>query len=68
MIKIIAYFNERVKLFNIFDIKLIQTFMFFFALIIAKLFPQILDINIWWFVGLMILFIIRPLYVMFLKR
>lgn len=66
--RIIGFFNERVKRFSIFDIKMIQIFMFCFALIIAKLIPQILDINIWWYVGFMFLFMIHPLYVMYRKQ
>jgi len=38
--------NERVKRFSIFDVKLVQSTAIFFALIVVKLIPQIMKINI----------------------
>lgn len=65
---VIQYFNERVKGFNIFDIKLVQGIGIFVALILAKLIPGIMDISVWWFVALLVLCTIRPLYVVFIKK
>jgi len=65
---IIRYFNERIKRFNIFDIKLVQGIGIFVALILAKLIPEIMDISIWWFVALLVLCTIRPLYLIFIKE
>ena len=64
----IQFFNERVKRFDIFDIKLVQGIGIFMALIIAKLIPEIMEISIYWFVILLVLCIIKPAYVMFLKK
>lgn len=56
----IGFLNKRVKKMGIFDVKLAQTAAMFFALIIVKIFPQIMEINIWWFVVLGILSAIKP--------
>jgi hypothetical protein len=61
----IDFFNKRVKRLNIFDVKLVQLGAMFLALILVKLIPGILAINIWWFVGLAILSMIRPIWVVF---
>lgn len=61
---IIKYFNERVKRFSIFDIKLVQGAAIFFALIIIKLVPDLLNVSIWWFVALSILCAVRPMYLL----
>ena len=55
--------NRRVKKFDIVDVKLAQSCAFFFALVIVKLIPDIMDINIWFFVVLLILCAIKPVYV-----
>ncbi|MCK4453111.1 hypothetical protein KAU59_02030 [candidate division WOR-3 bacterium] len=66
--KIIDDMNSRVKKLNIFDIKLVQGCAMFVVLIIVKLIPQIMTINIWWFVVLLVLCAIRPLYVFCIKK
>lgn len=66
--KIIQNMNERVRKLNIFDIKLVQVCAMFVALIIVKLIPQIMTINTWWFVVLLVLCAIRPLYVFCIKK
>ncbi len=53
--------NERVRNLKIWDIKLVQGAAMCIMLIIAKLFPQILEISIWWLVVLAILLSIRPM-------
>ncbi len=65
---LIQFFNERVKKFSIFDVKLAQGAAIFVALVVVKLFPQIMDIHICWFISLAILCALRPVYVMFLKK
>ena len=52
--------NQRVKKFDIVDVKLAQVTAMFGALIIAKLIPYIMDVSIWWFVTLLVLCAIRP--------
>ncbi len=60
--------DRRIKKFGIIDEKLAQGAAIFFALIIVKLIPQIMNISIWWFVGLLIVCAIKPLYVFYLKK
>ncbi|MCK4694537.1 MAG: hypothetical protein KAT74_02180 [Candidatus Cloacimonetes bacterium] len=65
---LISYFNKRVKLFNIWDIKLCQLTAMLVIIILIILIPQIISLNIWWYVILLILAAIRPMYVMFFKK
>ena len=60
-----AYFDKRARRLGILDTKLTQGAAMCFALILAKLIPEILTINIWVFVVLCILFAIRPLFTFF---
>lgn len=60
--------NKRVEHMSVFDLKLTQWATLFIAFIIAKLFPKILNINIWWFVGLFMLCLIKPVYVFYFKK
>lgn len=60
--------DRRIKRFGIIDEKLAQAAAIFLALIIVKLFPQIMNISIWWFVVLLIVCAIKPLYVFYLKK
>ncbi|HNR29866.1 MAG TPA: hypothetical protein PKI11_03155 [Candidatus Hydrogenedentes bacterium] len=64
----IAFWNRQVRKFTIYDVKLAQTGAMAFALIIAKIFPCILAISIWWFVAALILCMIRPCYVILFKN
>ena len=64
---IFRYFNDRVKKLTIFDIKLAQGAAMCIALIIAKLFPEVLSISVWWFVAAAIVLGIRPMYAFFVK-
>lgn len=52
--------NQRVKKFSIIDVKLAQLTAMFGAIIIAKLIPQIMEINLWCFVALLVLCAIKP--------
>ena len=60
--------DKRVKKFGIIDVKLAQGAAMFAALIIAKLIPQIMDLNIWWFVGLLVICAIKPVYVFWFEQ
>ena len=60
--------NQKVKKFSFFDIKMIQFTTLFGALILAKLVPEILKVNIWWFVVLLVVCLIKPLFVFFKKK
>lgn len=60
--------TRRVRRFDIFDVKLAQGAAAFFMLIIAKMIPDIMTINIWWFVVLLILCAAKPFYVFWFKQ
>ena len=62
------YFNERAKTLGIVDLKLVQSGMIFFTLIIVKMIPQIMNIDIGWFIALFVLCIARPFYAFFFKK
>jgi len=51
--------NQRIKKLSILEEKLAQSAAIF---IIVKFYPRILDINIWWFVVLLIICEIKPIY------
>ena len=60
--------NQRVKKLSFFDIQLVKAGNLFFALIIAKLIPEIMNVNTGWFVVLLLLCIIKPFYVAWIKK
>ncbi|MBE0481649.1 MAG: hypothetical protein IBX68_11805 [Dehalococcoidia bacterium] len=60
--------NRRVKRCSIIDVKLAQGSAMFLALILAKLFPQIMTISIWWFVVLLLLCAIKPVSIFCAKK
>jgi hypothetical protein len=60
--------DQRVKKFSIIDVKLAQGVAMFFALVVAKLIPQIMDLSIWWFVGLLVICAIKPFYVFWIEQ
>jgi len=59
------YFDSRAKRLGIVDTKLAQGAAMFLALVIVKLVPEILHVNVWWFAGLGIACAIRPMLVFF---
>jgi hypothetical protein len=60
--------NQRAKKLGIIDLKLAQGAAMFFALVIAKLIPEIMDLSIWWFVALLVVCAIRPFYVFWIMK
>ena len=66
--KLLEIMDMRIKRFGILDEKLAQAAAIFFALIIVKMRPQIMNISIWWFVVGLILCAIKPLYVFYIKK
>ena len=60
--------TQRVKKFSLIDVQLAQVAAMFSTLIIAKLIPDIMDVNIWWFVVLLIICAIKPFYVFWFKE
>jgi hypothetical protein len=60
--------NRRVKNFGIFDLNLSQAAAVFLALAIVKLMPQVMTLSIWWFLGLTVLFGLRPAVAFFVEQ
>lgn len=60
--------DQRVKKFGIVDVKLAQGAAMFFALIIAKLVPGIMEVSAWWFLVVLIGCTIRPAYVFWFEK
>ena len=63
----IDYWNQKVKMLTIFDLKLIQVGSMALILCVAKLLPQILKVRIWWYAAIMAVCAVRPLYVFWIK-
>ena len=60
--------NERIKKLTVVDIGLIKWSVFFSAIIIVKLFPQLLRINYAVLVLLVIVLAAKPVYTFWIKR
>jgi len=54
------FFDERARRLGILDTKLAQGAAIFFALVIVKLVPEIMNVSMGWFIALAILFAIKP--------
>ncbi len=61
------YWNRKVRKFTICDVKAAQGWAGACVLIIAKLFPQIMLLSVWWFVVLAIPFALRLVYTIWMK-
>ena len=66
--KIWKKMNERMKNMTIMDIGLVKWSSFFFAIIIVKLFPQLLQINYVVLIVLVLVCGIKPLYKFWIKK
>ena len=62
------FFKERIARLSMLDIKLAQGAAMCVMVIIIKLFPDILRINIWMFLLFAAILGFKPLYVFYLKR
>lgn len=60
--------DRRIKRFSIIDEKFAQLAAIFFALIIVKNYPHLLDYNIWWYVGLLVVCAYKPIYVFYFEK
>jgi hypothetical protein len=60
--------DRRIKRFTLIDEKLAQLAAIFFALIIVKKYPELLDYSYWWFFVLFVLTAIKPIYVFYRKK
>ena len=62
------YWNRKVRKLTIVDLKLIQVASMAVILIVAKLLPQIMTLSIWWFVALLVVCGLRPIYAFWLMH
>jgi len=60
--------DQRVKKCSFIDMQLALCSVMFFALFIAKLIPQIMNISIWWFIALSALCTAKPSCVFWFKQ
>lgn len=60
--------NNRLKKLSLIDFGFFKMAIIFGVLMVAKLIPQILEINIWWFVVLFVICAIKPFYLFFNKN
>ena len=51
----IDFWNRKVKQFTIWDLKFAQIWTAAWVLLIVKIFPQIMQLSVWWFVALIVL-------------
>jgi hypothetical protein len=68
MLSWVDYWNRQVKKCTILDIKLAQLWAVGFILIIVKLLPQIMELSVRWFVGVMAVCVPRFAYVLWVKE
>jgi len=54
--------DERARRLGILDTKLVQAATIFLTLAIVKVIPEIMAVNIGWFLGLAVLCAIKPLH------
>ncbi len=60
--------NERVKKLTCVDIKLVKWATFFATIIIVKFFPQLLKIDYWVLIVLMVACSAKPFYKFWIKK
>jgi len=53
--------DQRARRLGIIDTKLAQGAAIFFALVIVKLVPEVLDVGVWWFAALAVACAFKPI-------
>ncbi|MCQ9205711.1 MAG: hypothetical protein NG737_05300 [Omnitrophica bacterium] len=62
-----TYTNRRIKSFSLLDLALIQIAVACFTILVIKFRPEIIIINKWWFIGIFLFVLLRPLYRFFVE-
>ena len=62
------FIKSKVKQLDWIDIGLIKWSCIAFGILIAMLFPEILDINIWLIVAIIVVLTLRPTYRVYIKK
>ena len=63
----VEYWDRKVKKFGLLEVKMAQGAAIGATLIVAKLFPQILGLSLWWFVALVVICGLEVHYVLWVK-
>jgi len=66
--KLLKWLKNRPKQLGLWDLALLKWATVVFTLFIAKLFPVLLSLNLWIYLGLAILLSIRPAYSFYFKH
>lgn len=61
------FWDRKVKQFSIWDVKVAQIWTAGWVLILIKIFPQIIELSVWWFVGVLVLCLPRLVYIVWLR-
>ena len=62
------YWNGKIRQMTIWDMKLAQIWTAAWILVLAKLIPQIMELSVWWFVGVILLLAPWVIHVFFLGK
>ncbi len=65
---IISYFNKRMKLMNILDLKLAQIVSALVMWVVIKIFPVLTKVDYVWLIIPIVLISIRLFYIVFAKK
>lgn len=68
MMKILKWLKKRPQHLGLWDIALLKWAVFMFTLFLVKLFPVLLSLNIWIYLGLAVLLSIKPAYSFYLQK
>lgn len=63
----LKFINSKIKNLDILDIQLIKLSTFFFALMLASIFPILISLDWYYYLIIFLLFGIRPIYKFFFK-
>lgn len=64
----IDHWNSRVRQLTIWDMKLAQIWTAAWMLLLVRIFPQIMELSIWWFVLVIAFCAPWVIYVFFLRK
>lgn len=65
---IVDWLNVRSRKLSMFDWKMAQAAAMCVAVVLVKLFPKVLDVDIMWFVVPALVLYVKPLYVFYLRK
>jgi len=63
-----SWMNEQVKKMDVWDISLTKLSVLFATLVLVRLIPELLEINVWLALAIALLAAARPLYKVYIKK